>query len=304
MNVRVLVATANSDEILFLHEVLEDIQSGRHWRGWVSVQALMAMSLDDAIALLMDEAVDAVVLDVELCGGRAIDAFRRVQAAAPRTPVILIAGQEQMEVAVRLIREGAQDFLIANSVDAVPLAHALGTAIERQRLLSGARAACLEDPFTGLLNRSAFLTLADRDRRLAEKLGRRWMVVLVEPNGLGASLPGASRGRDKEDAASRQENLTAERRDLLLIETAERLRRFAGPTDLLARVSDFRFGLGVFDMPGETVEAACSRFHSTARESRIAIGAAIFDCEHPAPLEALIEQAERDLTPQAMAVRT
>jgi DNA-binding NarL/FixJ family response regulator len=295
MNVRVLVATANSDEVLFLQEVLEDIQTERYWRGWVSVQALMAVSLDDAIALLTDEAVDAVVLDVELCGGRAIDAFRRLQAAAPYTPVILIAGQEDTEVAVRLVREGAQDFLIARSVDAVPLAHALGTAIERQRLLSGARAACMEDPFTGLLNRTAFLALADRDRKLAEKLGCRWMIVMAEPSDFGAWLPAVS--RDKE-------NITAERRDLLLIEAAERLRRLAGPTDLLARVGDCRFGLGIFDTAGETLESAWSRIHSTACENRIAIGAAIFDFSHPAPLEALIEQAEMELTPKTMTVRT
>jgi CheY-like chemotaxis protein len=295
MNVRVLVATANSDELLFLQEVLEDIQTGRYWHGWVSVQALMAMSLDDAVALLTEEAVDAVVLDVELCGGRAIDAFRRVQAAAPRTPVILITGREDMEVAVRLVREGAQDFLVASSVDAVPLAHALGTAIERHRLLSSARAASLEDPFTGFLNRTAFLVLADRDRRLAEKLGRRWMLVLAEPDKPAAALLPASTDR---------ENITAERRDLLLIETAERMRSFAGATDLIARVGDSRFGLGIFDSVTETVEAAWSRIHSAARENHIAIGAAIFDFAHPAPLEALLEQAERDLTPNAIAVRT
>lgn len=289
MNVRILIATANSGEVLFLQDVLEDIQARRYWRGWVGVQTLMAMSLEDAVAILTEEAVDAVVLDVELCGQRAIDAFRRLQSAAPHTPVILIAGQEDTEVAVRLVREGAQDFLVAHSVDAVPLAHVLGTAIERQRVLSGARAACMEDSFTGLLNRTAFLALADRDRRLAEKLGCRWMVVVAEPN----------------DLASRDtENITAERRDLLLIETAERMRRVTGPTDLLARIGDFRFGLGIFDTPGETLESAWSRIHSTARENCIAIGTAMFDFAHPASLEALIEQAEMDLTPKVMSMRT
>ncbi len=296
MNVRVLVVTANSDEVLFLQEVLEDIHTGRYWRGWVSVQALMATSLDEAIAFLMDEGVDAVLLDMELCGARAMNTFRRLQAAAPDTPVLLIAGQEDTEVAVRLIREGAQDFLTAHALDAVRLAHALGNAIERQRLLSGARAACMEDPFTGLLNRTAFLALADRDRRLAERLGCRWMVVMAEPNDIATLLP-TSLSCDKE-------NITAERRDLLLIETAERIRRFAGPTDLLARVGVFRFGLGIFDAPNETVEAAWSRIHSAGREHHMAIGAAIFDFAHPTPLEILIEQAELDLTPKAMAVRT
>jgi GGDEF domain-containing protein len=145
----------------------------------------------------------------------------------------------------------------------------------------------MEDPLTGLLNRTAFLALADRDRRLAEKFGCRWMVVMAEP---------------RESGRTTREPL--DRQDLLLIETAEWLRRLAGPTDVVARVGDFRFGLGVFDAAGESVEAAWSRIHTSARESRIAIGAAIFDAGRPLPLEMLMKQAELDLTPKAMAVRT
>lgn len=292
MNVRVLVATSSSDEILFLQEVLEDIQTGRYWRGWVSIQMLMSMSLNDAIAILRSEPVDAVILSLALCGDRPIEAFLRLQAAGSHTPVILISDQEDSQAAVRLLREGAQDFLNARSLDALPLAHALGSAIERQRLLSGARAGCREDPFTGLPNRTAFLAAADRDRRLAEKLGCRWMVIMAEPEKLAAST------------LHHQDELTAERRDLLLIETAEQMRRFAGPTDLLARVGDLRFGLGIFDTPAESVESAWTRIHSTGQENRITIGAAMFDFAHPASLEALIEQAEMDLTPKAAAVRT
>lgn len=295
MNVRVLVATASSDEILFLQEVLEDIQTGRYWRGWVSIQVLMSMSLTDAITVLANESVDAVVFDLELCGGRALDAFHRLQAAAPNTPVILIADQENTDAAVRLLREGAQDFLIARSLDASPLAHALGTAIERQRLIVSANAARMADAFTGLLNRTAFLAFADRDRKLAERIGCRWMVMLAEPNDLDCLPRNILAGR---------EGLAAEGYDLRLIETAEHVRRFAGPTDLVARVGAFRFGLGIFDTPHETVEAAWSRIYATAQENQIALGAAIFDFTHPASLETLIEQAEMDLTPKAMAVRT
>ena len=44
--------------------------------------------------------------------------------------------------------------------------------------------------------------------------------------------------------------------------------------------------------------------YTAARENQIAIGAAIFDFAHPSPLEILIEQAEVDLTPKALAMRT
>jgi len=286
MTVRILIATSNAEELLFLKEVLEDIQTGRHWRGWVRIDPSHATSVEEAASVLTDEPVDAMVLNLSLCGERAADGFRRLQATAPDVPVVLIVPPEDREIAVHLMREGAQDFLISHQVDAAPLAHALGNAIERHRLLSGARAAHTLDPLTGLLNRSAFFSLAERDRRLSEKLGCRWMVLVAEPREIQSSVYEAPGNRD-----------------LLLIGTAEWLRRLASPTDMIARLGECRFAMSVFDSASEPVEAAWSRIHTSAQESRIAIGAAIYDAAHPSPLEMLIERAERDLTPKAMAVR-
>lgn len=287
MSLKILIATESSEEILFLQDVLEEIQNGRHWRGWVDIQSLHALSTDFAVEILTEEHVDAMVLDLSLCGNRAMDEFRRLQAAAPQTPVVLIAQPHDTDTAVRLMREGAQDFLLSPEVDAAPLARALGNAIERHRLLMGARAIRMEDALTGLLNRTAFLALAERDRKLAEKFCCRWMVLFAQP---------------RENMACAQD--AAERQDLLLIETAEWLRRVAAPTDVVARVGESRFGLTLFDSAGESLEAAWSRIHTSAHENQITIGAAIFDFSHPAPLEILMEQAEMDLTPKAMAMRT
>jgi len=287
MSVKILIATESSEEILFLQEVIDEIQNGRHWRGWVDIQTIHTMSIDFAIETLTEEHADAIVLNLGLCGDRAIDEFRRLQAVAPQTPIVLITQAEDTDAAVRLIREGAQDFLLAQEVDAVPLARALGNAIERHRLLAGESAARMEDALTGLLNRTAFLGLAEHDRKLAEKFCCRWMLVMAEPR--------ASTMRGQESGESQ---------DLLLIDTAEWMRRVAGPTDVAARVGEIRFGLTLFDSAGESLEAAWSRIHTAARENQIAIGAAIFDFAHPAPLEILMEQAALDLTPKAVAMRT
>ena len=286
MNVRILLATPIPGDLLFLDEVLEDIQTDRHWRGWVHIDALHAMSMEDAASVLTGVPVDALVLDLALCGERAAEGFRRLQETAPNTPVVLIARPEDREIAVHLMREGAQDFLLSPQVDAAPLAHALGNAMERHRLLVAARAARTIDPLTGLLNRSAFFSLAERDRRLAEKLGCRWMVLVAEPRESWLPVYEA-----------------AQNRDLLLIRAAEWLRGLAGPADVVARLGETRFAMSVFDTAAESVNAAWSRIHTSAGESGMAIGAAIYDSAHPSPLEMLIERAERDLTPKAMAVR-
>jgi GGDEF domain-containing protein len=141
------------------------------------------------------------------------------------------------------------------------------------------------DPLTGLLSRTAFLLLAERDRMLAENLGRRLVFITGAPKALDAFT--VAHG----DHA----------RDLEFVTAAERLRTLAGPADLVARVSEDRLALVVFETEHESAEAAKTRIHKTAEKHRISLGASVFDPRSPLALDKLMELAEEDLTPAAMA---
>jgi len=287
MSLRVLLVESDADDVLFLQEALIEIEGGQYWRNWVCIETLHADTWAKAATILTNETPDLLLLDLNLTDTQGAETFRSAQAAASQVPMILLTCVEDAEVAARLVRDGAQDFLIKKQIDCAPLAHAMRNAIERQRLLSAKQAASMMDSLTGLPNRGGFLTFADRDRKLAERLGRRLMVLVAEPKNLAAIT--AAYGD--------------QRRDLALIETADHLRALAGPADLIARITETRFALTIFDTDVEPVEAAWARFHSTAGAHRIGIGAAIFDAAHPASLEALIDQAEYDLAPAAFAAR-
>jgi PleD family two-component response regulator len=288
MNLRVLLVESDADDVLFLHEALTEIEGGRYWSNWIRIETLYADTWAKAAAILAHEALDLLLLDLNLADSQGAETFRRAQAAASQVPVILLTCAEDAEMAARLVRDGAQDFLIKKQIDCAPLAHAMRNAIERHRLLSATRAASTIDSLTGLPNRGSFLTFADRDRKLAERLGRRLMVLVAEPKNLPAIT--AAYGD--------------QRRDLTFIEAADHLRGLVGPADLLARITERHFALTVFDTDVEPVEAAWARFHSLAGAHRIGIGAAIFDAAHPASIDALLDQAESDLTPATFAVRT
>ena len=288
MNLRVLLAESDTDDVLFLQEALTEIEGGRYWSNWISIETLHADTWAQAAAILAHEALDLLLLDLNLADSQGSETFRRAQAAASQVPVILLTCVEDAEMAARLVRDGAQDFLIKKQIDCAPLAHAMRNAIERHRLLSATRAASTIDSLTGLPNRGSFLTFADRDRKLAERLGRRLMVLVAEPKNLGAIT--AAYGD--------------QRRDLTFIEAADHLRGLAGPADLLARITETHFALTIFDTEVEPVEAAWARFHSLAGAHRIGIGAAIFDAAHPASIDVLLDQAESDLAPATFAVRT
>lgn len=286
MSLRVLLVESDAEDVLFLQEALAEIEGGRYWSNWVRIETLHADTWAKAGTILANEDLDLLLLDLNLADTHGAETFRRAQAAASQVPVILLTCAEDAEMAARLVRDGAQDFLIKKQIDCAPLAHAMRNAVERHRLLSAARAASMIDSLTGLPNRGGFLTFADRDRKLAERLGRRLMVLVAEPKNLSEIT--AAYGD--------------QRRDLTLIEAADHLRGLLGPADLAARITETHFALTIFDTDVEPVEAAWARFHSSATAHRIGIGAAIFDAAHPASLEVLIDQAESDLAPAAFAM--
>jgi PleD family two-component response regulator len=239
--------------------------------------------------LLATQAVDILLLDPDLRDSQGAETFRRVREAAPDVPVILLVEASATSLAEHMVRDGAQDFLIKQDIDCAPLARAIRNALERHRLLAAARATSMTDQLTGLLTRPAFLTLANRDRLLAERLSRKMMILLaegIEHTERAAGAPGTHHQGDQ-------------RRDLELVEAADDLRHLAGPAALLARLSHSRFGLAALDTVAEPIEEIRARLHAGRAEGKLNFGTAVFDPQQPASLDALLDQAARDLRSQA-----
>jgi two-component system, cell cycle response regulator len=271
MSLRILIIESEPDDVLFLQDVLTEI----HWTNWVQTEILYATSWSAAAAILARQAVDVILLGLDPA-----DTFRRIQSVAERIPVVLLLASED-DGAIRMLRDGAQDFLIKGQVDCEPLAHAIRNAIERHKLLTATRAGRTTDSLTGVPGCGSFLALADRDRKIAERLDRRLMVIVAEPDHV----------------------LARDDRDLIVMEAADHLRCMSHATDLLGRISETRFAVTVFETESESLEDVWARMHSGAAGVHLRIGAAIFDPQRPVPLESLLQQAALDLAPVAIAVR-
>lgn len=282
VTLRVLLAESETEDTLFLSEVLTELDGARCWTEWVHLEASHAATWADTAAILMTEAVDILLLDPDLRDSHGAETFRRAQAAAPHVPVILLVEPSATSLAERMVRNGAQDFLIKKEVDCAPLARAIRNALERHRLLAAAQATSMTDQLTGLLTRPAFRALADRDRLLAERLSRK-MMILVAERSEPAALDGGARAQDEQS------------RDLALVKAADDLRGMAGPAALLARLGQSRFGLAVLDTLVEPIEEIRARLHTADTDGKLAFGTAVFDPQQPASLDALLEQATQNL---------
>jgi len=89
--------------------------------------------LADGLKRLSEERFDVVLSDLTLPDSHGFETFQRLHAHAPAMPILVLSGTDDETLAVKAVREGAQDYLVKGRVDGHVLARAIFYAIERQR---------------------------------------------------------------------------------------------------------------------------------------------------------------------------
>lgn len=89
----------------------ELILHGLRWSGMLDIQVTQVTYLKDAVAALQAEDFDAVLLDLGLPDTSALEGLETVLRVSPHTPVVVLSGQDDIELAVACVRTGAQDFI-------------------------------------------------------------------------------------------------------------------------------------------------------------------------------------------------
>jgi diguanylate cyclase (GGDEF)-like protein len=80
--------------------------------------------------------IEVVLLDLFLPDSRGFDTFVEVHAQAPQVPIIVVSASEDEELAAKLVREGAQDYLVRGEFDGHMLVRIIKYGTERKRLLA------------------------------------------------------------------------------------------------------------------------------------------------------------------------
>ena len=77
------------------------------------------------------DAVDAVLLDLSLPDSEGLDSLARMLDSVPSTPIIVLTGLDDPEVAVTAVERGAQDFLSKGTITPELIERALRYAVAR-----------------------------------------------------------------------------------------------------------------------------------------------------------------------------
>jgi two-component system cell cycle sensor histidine kinase/response regulator CckA len=89
--------------------------------------------LEDAIVRLQSEPPDVILLDLNLEDSAGYETFHRVRQATAKTAIVVLSGSDDEELAIKTVREGAQDYIVKGSFDGRLLLRSIRYAIERKR---------------------------------------------------------------------------------------------------------------------------------------------------------------------------
>lgn len=90
--------------------------------------------MSEAAKHLVRNEVDVILLDLGLPDADGLGAVRWVHALAPRVPVVVLTGLDDESLAVQVLKEGAQDYLVKGQIETRGLLRALRYAVERKNM--------------------------------------------------------------------------------------------------------------------------------------------------------------------------
>jgi len=124
--IRILLVEDNPGDCRLFRELLGEITTSRFELAQVG-------RLAEALEKLKAETFHIVLTDLSLPDSQGLEASRALHDAAPSTAVIVLSGVDDETLALKAVREGAQDYLVKSRLDAHLLGRSIRYAIERQR---------------------------------------------------------------------------------------------------------------------------------------------------------------------------
>lgn len=129
---KILLVEDNDGDFVLVREYLKEVKEvGAKPVGQYSLTR--AVRLNEAIQKLQNENISIILLDLTLPDAQGFEAFDRLQLLAPKTPIILLTGMNDLEVAKKAVYLGAQDFLIKDEATGILLWRAMLYALARDQ---------------------------------------------------------------------------------------------------------------------------------------------------------------------------
>ena len=277
--IRILLVEDNKEYAYAVRMLLGEVSSEEY-------DLIHVMRVVDAMQKLDHGIFDVILLDLNLPDSAGYETFANIHTHSPETPIVVMSSDDDTALAVRTVREGAQDYLVKGEESLKPLTRAIHYAIERQKAQSRLQNLTLVDELTGVYNRRGFMTIAHQQTKLAQRTQSPWVIIFADVDGL----------KKINDTFGHPEG------DQVLREVARLLKSTFRESDVIARIGGDEFAVLAFAAT-ETLANSFTRRLQTmvdtvnatpGRRYRLAIslGIAHYDPLNPRRVEDVLAQAD------------
>lgn len=127
IKLKILVIEDNPSDVRLVKELLLD-STLFHF------DLIDADVLEKAIEIINREtAIDIVLLDLGLPDSQGLDTLKFINQLIPNTPIVILTGLEDEEIATTAVAQGAQDYFVKGKFDGHTLSRSITYAIERKK---------------------------------------------------------------------------------------------------------------------------------------------------------------------------
>ena len=226
-------------------------------------------TLQQALGALVEKAWDLILLDLMLPDSSGIQTFTTLRSQARHTPIVIMSGLDNDNLAIDAVRKGAEDYLVKGEIDSRLLLRVLHHAMDRHRIKEKLASVtgrlresnlrletmALLDPLTELYNRRGLQQALRRELQILSREGGKLMVLFL----------------DIDDFKKINDSLGHPVGDILLKEIAKKIQESVRVSDHVARIGGDEFILLLPKTPFKEGLHLAERLRSAISNTKIVI---------------------------------
>lgn len=278
--IKILLFEDNIGDARLFAETIKEIPSQRY-------EIIHVNSLSEGLTALGNKTADIILLDLGLPDSQHLDTLIKLKSQVLGVPIVILTGNDDEEIALRAVQQGAQDYLVKQKINADVLSRVICYSIERQKLQDELRSLALIDDLTGLYNRRGFFTLAEHHLKLAERMHKNFYLIFSDIDNLK---------KINDDFGHLQG-------DLFLKKAAEILRYSFRDSDIIARIGGDEFVVLIPETTDYNAKSAITRLQENIKKYNkkekknlsLSMGIANFHPNLKFSLQDLLDKADKHL---------
>jgi two-component system, NarL family, invasion response regulator UvrY len=130
---------------------------------------LEAVNSQEAIAVVSEQAIDVILLDISMPGRNGIETLKQMRAQGIRAPILMISMHSEDQYAIRALKAGASGFINKESATE-ELLSAVHKVLAGKKYISASVAEKLAEGIGGLNEVSAHELLSDREMQVLQQI--------------------------------------------------------------------------------------------------------------------------------------